>query len=106
MNEHDPDTTEQRYPRFYRKTGRLFEAGREVAAVLAGATVTQQAPARALRQTSRHGVSARRQTRSYKSDPANRGKNLGDDLPRQAHAAAAARVEAGDDEQRALIDSP
>ena len=38
MNAHDPDTTEQRYLEvIYRKTGRLFEAGAEVAAVLAGA---------------------------------------------------------------------
>src|ERR1044072_1568247 len=44
MNAHDPETTEQRYLEvIYRKTGRLFEAGAEVAAVLAGATVTQQA---------------------------------------------------------------
>src|SRR5215467_10836454 len=36
MNAHDPDTTEQRYlDVIYRKTARLFEAGAEVAAVLA-----------------------------------------------------------------------
>src|SRR6187200_1950706 len=44
MNAHDPDTTEQRYLEvIYRKTGRLFEAGAEVAAVLAGASIAQQA---------------------------------------------------------------
>src|SRR5579862_1562011 len=38
MNAHNPDTTEQRYLEvIYRKTARLFEAGAEVAAVLAGA---------------------------------------------------------------------
>jgi octaprenyl-diphosphate synthase len=38
MNAHDPDTTEQRYLEvIYRKTARLFQAGAEVAAVLAGA---------------------------------------------------------------------
>src|SRR5579863_5312141 len=37
MNAHDPDTTEQRYlDVIYRKTAKLFEAGAEVAAVLAG----------------------------------------------------------------------
>jgi octaprenyl-diphosphate synthase len=37
MNAHDPDTTEQRYLEvIYRKTAKLFEAGAEVAAVLAG----------------------------------------------------------------------
>ncbi|EQD76260.1 Polyprenyl synthetase, partial [mine drainage metagenome] len=36
MNAHDPDTTEQRYLEvIYRKTAKLFEAGGEVAAVLA-----------------------------------------------------------------------
>src|SRR3954452_1852967 len=44
MNAHDPETTEQRYLEvIYRKTGRLFEAGAEVAAVLAGAPPAQQA---------------------------------------------------------------
>src|ERR1700683_3911863 len=38
MNAHDPDTTEERYlDVIYRKTARLFEAGAEVAAVLANA---------------------------------------------------------------------
>jgi len=39
MNLRDPDTTEERYFEvIYRKTARLFEAGGEVAGVLAGAT--------------------------------------------------------------------
>src|SRR5512137_974957 len=38
MNAHDPDTTEQRYMEvIYRKTARLFEAGAQVAAILAHA---------------------------------------------------------------------
>ena len=37
MNVHDPDTTEQDYQQvIYRKTARLFEAGAQIAAVLAG----------------------------------------------------------------------
>ena len=37
MNAHDPDTSEQRYLEvIHRKTAKLFEAGAEVAAVLAG----------------------------------------------------------------------
>src|ERR1700741_4843675 len=44
MNANDPETTEQRYLEvIYRKTARLFEAGAEVAAVLAGVRVAQQA---------------------------------------------------------------
>src|SRR5215470_12688125 len=39
MNAHDPETTEHRYLEvIYRKTARLFEAGAEVAAVLANAS--------------------------------------------------------------------
>jgi octaprenyl-diphosphate synthase len=81
MNAHDPDTTEQRYLEvIYRKTGRLFEAGAEVAAVLAGATVAQQA---ALARYGKHLGTAYQlvdDALDYKSDPATRGKNLGDDL--------------------------
>ena len=37
MNVHDPDTTEDDYRQvIYRKTARLFEAGAQIAAVLAG----------------------------------------------------------------------
>src|SRR5690242_7815639 len=105
MNAHDPETTEQRYLEvIYRKTGRLFEAGAEVAAVLAGATVTQQA---ALARYGKHLGTAYQlidDVLDYKSDPATRGKNLGDDLAEGKptlpllHA-----LRHGDDEQRALI---
>jgi octaprenyl-diphosphate synthase len=81
MNAHDPETTEQRYLEvIYRKTGRLFEAGAEVAAVLAGASIAQQA---ALARFGKHLGTAYQlidDVLDYKSDPATRGKNLGDDL--------------------------
>src|SRR5689334_17691503 len=105
MNAHDPETTEQRYLEvIYRKTGRLFEAGAEVAAVLAGATVAQQA---ALARFGKHLGTAYQlidDVLDYKSDPATRGKNLGDDLAEGKptlpllHA-----LRHGNDEQRALI---
>jgi len=105
MNAHDPETTEQRYLEvIYRKTGRLFEAGAEVAAVLAGATVAQQA---ALARYGKHLGTAYQlidDVLDYKSDPATRGKNLGDDLAEGKptlpllHA-----LRHGNDEQRALI---
>jgi octaprenyl-diphosphate synthase len=105
MNAHDPETTEQRYLEvIYRKTGRLFEAGAEVAAVLAGASVAQQA---ALARFGKHLGTAYQlidDVLDYKSDPATRGKNLGDDLAEGKptmpllHA-----LRHGDDEQRALI---
>jgi octaprenyl-diphosphate synthase len=105
MNAHDPETTEQRYLEvIYRKTGRLFEAGADVAAVLAGAPASQQA---ALARYGKHLGTAYQlvdDVLDYKSDPATRGKNLGDDLAEGKptlpllHA-----LRHGNDEQRALI---
>src|SRR3954463_3828873 len=105
MNAHDPETTEQRYLEvIYRKTGRLFEAGAEVAAVLAGVSIAQQA---ALARYGKHLGTAYQlidDVLDYRSDPATRGKNLGDDLAEGKptmpllHA-----LRHGDDEQRALI---
>ncbi len=105
MNAHDPETTEQRYLEvIYRKTGRLFEAGAEVAAVLANAPIAQQA---ALARYGKHLGTAYQlvdDVLDYKSDPATRGKNLGDDLAEGKptlpllHA-----LRHGNDEQRALI---
>jgi octaprenyl-diphosphate synthase len=105
MNAHDPETTEQRYLEvIYRKTGRLFEAGAEVAAVLAGVSAAQQA---ALARFGRHLGTAYQlidDVLDYRSDPATRGKNLGDDLAEGKptlpllHA-----LRHGNDEQRALI---
>jgi len=105
MNAHDPETTEQRYLEvIYRKTGRLFEAGAEVAAVLAGAPPSHQA---ALAAFGKHLGTAYQlidDVLDYKSDPATRGKNLGDDLAEGKptlpllHA-----LRHGNDEQRALI---
>jgi octaprenyl-diphosphate synthase len=105
MNAHDPETTEQRYLEvIYRKTGRLFEAGAEVAAVLAGAGTAQQV---GLARYGKHLGTAYQlidDVLDYKSDPATRGKNLGDDLAEGKptlpllHA-----LRHGNDEQRALI---
>ena len=81
MNAHDPDTTEQRYLEvIHRKTAKLFQAGAEVAAVLAGApnNVVQ-----ALAAYGKHLGTAYQlmdDVLDYRSNPAERGKNLGDDL--------------------------
>ena len=81
MNAHDPDTTEQRYLEvIYRKTARLFEAGAEVAAVLAGSPEQVRT---ALAGYGRHLGTAYQlvdDVLDYRSNPAERGKNLGDDL--------------------------
>ncbi|HYM44038.1 MAG TPA: octaprenyl diphosphate synthase [Steroidobacteraceae bacterium] len=81
MNSHDPETTEQRYLEvIYRKTARLFEAGAEVAAVLADAPAQLRA---ALAAYGRHVGTAYQlvdDVLDYRSNPSERGKNLGDDL--------------------------
>jgi octaprenyl-diphosphate synthase len=81
MNAHDPDTTEERYLEvIYRKTARLFEAGAQVAAVLCGSNETGQS---ALASYGRHLGAAYQlidDVLDYRSDPATRGKNLGEDL--------------------------
>jgi octaprenyl-diphosphate synthase len=81
MNARDPDTTEQRYLEvIYRKTAKLFEAGAEVAAVLAGATAAVRA---GLARYGRHVGTAYQlvdDVLDYRSNPSERGKNLGDDL--------------------------
>jgi octaprenyl-diphosphate synthase len=81
MNAHDPDTTEQRYLEvIYRKTAKLFEAGAEVAAVLAGAEPGMR---HALATYGRHLGTAYQlvdDVLDYRSNPKERGKNLGDDL--------------------------
>jgi octaprenyl-diphosphate synthase len=81
MNANDPETTEQRYLEvIYRKTARLFEAGAEVAAVLANTSRDTQ---RTLALYGRHLGTAYQlvdDVLDYRSDPATRGKNIGDDL--------------------------
>jgi octaprenyl-diphosphate synthase len=81
MNAHDPETTEQRYlDVIYRKTARLFEAGAEVAAVLSSAGRDVQ---RSLSRYGRHLGTAYQlvdDVLDFRSNPAERGKNLGDDL--------------------------
>jgi octaprenyl-diphosphate synthase len=81
MNAQDPDTTEERYLEvIHRKTAKLFEAGAEVAAVLSSADKTVQV---ALATYGRHLGAAFQlidDVLDYRSDPASRGKNLGEDL--------------------------
>jgi octaprenyl-diphosphate synthase len=81
MNARDPDTTEARYLEvIHRKTAKLFEAGAEVAAVLAG--VAPEVRQR-LAAFGRHLGTAYQlvdDVLDYRSNPKERGKNLGDDL--------------------------
>jgi len=81
MNAHDPETTEQRYlDVIYRKTARLFEAGAEVSAVLSDGGREVE---RSLSRYGRHLGTAYQlvdDVLDFRSNPAERGKNLGDDL--------------------------
>ncbi len=81
MNARDPDTTEERYLEvIYRKTAKLFEAGAEVAAILAGEPAERR---RSLATFGRHLGTAYQlvdDVLDYRSNPKERGKNLGDDL--------------------------
>jgi octaprenyl-diphosphate synthase len=81
MNAQDPDTTEQRYFEvIYRKTAQLFEAGAAVAAILNGAPREVET---ALATYGKHLGTAFQlvdDVLDYRSDPASRGKNLGEDL--------------------------
>ena len=61
MNSGDPDTTEVRYMEvIYRKTARLFEAGAQIAAIVARAPAPVEAALARLRQASRHRFPADR----------------------------------------------
>jgi octaprenyl-diphosphate synthase len=81
MNAGDPDTTEERYlDVIYRKTARLFEAGTQVAAIVAGAPAPVE---EALARYGRHlGIAFQLVDDSldYRGDAAELGKNIGDDL--------------------------
>ena len=81
MNAGDPDTTESRYLAvIYRKTAKLFEAGAQIAAVLAGASPEVEA---SLARYGRHLGNAFQlvdDALDYQGSSAERGKNIGDDL--------------------------
>jgi len=81
MNAHDPDTSEQSYLEvIYRKTARLFEAGAQMAAILAKAPPAVE---QAMVAYGRHLGTAFQlvdDALDYRADREALGKNLGDDL--------------------------
>jgi octaprenyl-diphosphate synthase len=81
MNAGDPDTTEVRYLEvIYRKTARLFEAGAQVAAIVARAPAPVEA---ALTRYGKHlGIAFQLidDALDYRGDADELGKNVGDDL--------------------------
>jgi octaprenyl-diphosphate synthase len=81
MNSGNPDTTEVRYLEvIYRKTARLFEAGAQIAAIVAGAPTALEA---AFARYGKHmGIAFQLvdDALDYRGDQAELGKNVGDDL--------------------------
>ena len=81
MNAHDPDTTEERYFEvIYRKTAKLFEAGAQMAAILADAPPAVE---QAMVAYGRHLGTAFQlvdDALDYQASADELGKNLGDDL--------------------------
>jgi octaprenyl-diphosphate synthase len=81
MNSGDPDTTEIRYMEvIYRKTARLFEAGAQIAAIVARASAKVES---ALARYGKHlGIAFQLidDALDYRGDPESLGKNIGDDL--------------------------
>jgi len=81
MNAHDPDTSEESYLEvIYRKTAKLFEAGAQMAAILAGAPPAVE---EAMIRYGRHLGTAFQlvdDALDYRADRGELGKNLGDDL--------------------------
>jgi octaprenyl-diphosphate synthase len=81
MNVHDPDTTEESYRQvIYRKTARLFEAGAQIAAVLAGRDPGDEAAMVSYGQNLGAAFQLVDDALDYNSSAEELGKNLGDDL--------------------------
>lgn len=81
MNAHDPDTTEERYFEvIYRKTAKLFEAGTQVSAIVAGADAKLEAAMMAYGKHLGTAFQLIDDALDYRADRGQLGKNLGDDL--------------------------
>ncbi|HEY0941683.1 MAG TPA: octaprenyl diphosphate synthase [Steroidobacter sp.] len=105
LNANDPDTTEERYFEvIYRKTAKLFEAGAQIAAILAGVSAETE---RAMAAYGRHLGTAFQlidDVLDYQSNSEALGKNLGDDLAEgKPTLPLIYALRTGNDEQRALI---
>jgi octaprenyl-diphosphate synthase len=105
LNANDPDTTEARYFEvIYRKTAKLFEAGAQIAALLAGAPAAVE---QAMSAYGRHLGTAFQlvdDVLDYQSNSAELGKNLGDDLAEgKPTLPLIYALRTGTEEQRTLI---
>lgn len=81
MNVHDPDISEESYRQvIYRKTARLFEAGAQIAAVLADRPADDEAAMICYGQNLGTAFQLIDDALDYGASPDELGKNLGDDL--------------------------
>ena len=81
MNVHDPDVTEAAYRKvIYRKTARLFEAGAQIAAVLADRDPNDESAMICYGQNLGTAFQLIDDALDYDASPEELGKNLGDDL--------------------------
>jgi octaprenyl-diphosphate synthase len=81
MSVHDPDTTEESYRQvIYRKTARLFEAGAQIAAVLANRDAGDEAALITYGQNLGAAFQLVDDALDYNASAEELGKNLGDDL--------------------------
>jgi len=81
MNVHDPDTTEEDYGQvIYRKTARLFEAGAQIAAVMAARDSGDEAAMLAYGQNLGTAFQLVDDALDFNASADELGKNLGDDL--------------------------
>jgi octaprenyl-diphosphate synthase len=81
MNMHDPDVSEENYNNvIYRKTARLFEAGAQIAAILANRDPADEAAMITYGQCLGTAFQLIDDALDYDASPEELGKNLGDDL--------------------------
>ena len=105
MNVHDPDTTEADYEQvIYRKTARLFEAGAQIAAVLAGRGACEEAAMVEYGRCLGTAFQLIDDALDYNASAEELGKNLGDDLAEgKPTLPLIYAMSAGDKKQRDLI---
>ena len=105
MNVHDPDTTEEAYRQvIYRKTARLFEAGAQIAAVLAGRSPAEEQAMIRFGQNLGTAFQLVDDALDFNASVAELGKNLGDDLAEgKATLPLIFAMENGSAEDKALI---
>jgi len=107
MNAHDPDTSEERYFEvIYRKTAKLFEAGTQVSAIIAGADPAREAAMAAYGKHLGTAFQLIDDALDYRADREELGKNLGDDLAEgKPTLPLIYALKNGNDAQRAVIRS-